>query len=596
MPKKSRKIDDLFDAETAFSSLSSAIPKQKRSTKDRRMLASGVINIEKLAQDHTMSVALYLRVSTSRSVESNLSIPEQQSRLSQFCEEQGWRITSVYIEAGKSAKTADRPQFKTMLHEAISEARPFQKILIWSTSRFSRSSTDYAIAERLLTQYGIEVLTIAQTFSKDATGWVAKGVATLFDQYHSDRSAEDSINARRRMVDDGYWPGGMTPDGYCLIPAPNNARRKVIVVDEDRRAIIERIHSLCLHGDGIGSPLGIKAIARWLNNRGYRTRTGARWGIQAIHRILTSTAYYGNYYWSLEPATNERRKPQPPVLLPIPSIISRPMYEQVQLLLAKRDPKMGAAKQVSSPLILSGLAKCKCGAAMTLGTGTGKQGNVYRYYVCSATNRGAQVCSSPRLPEAKLDQIVLDAVRSRVLDHRHLTDLLLKLEARERTRQIAASDELPSLQARLGSAENAIEGLLASVRIAPGLAQDPLFQRNLRSANEELACVRNRVAETIDRSAEHEGVTEGAIEGFRTMMMELLDRGQAARAKIYLSTIVERVEVGERYIRIFGIIDDLRNGVLGAIPPDNDSNGSGVRKYVRRWRRERDSNPRYGLP
>lgn len=343
MAKKSPKIDDIFDVEAAFDSLSSGIPKMKRSTRERRMLYSGATDIEKLGQSATITVALYLRVSSSRSVESNLSIPEQKSRLTQYCKDQGWIVAAVYTEAGKSAKTAARPQFKLMLREAVSEARPFQKILIWTTSRFSRSSTDYAIAERLLTNFGIEVLTVAQSFSKDATGFVARGVATLFDQYHSDRSAEESINARRRMIDDGNWPGGMPPDGYQLIPAANNPRRKIAAIDEDRRPIIERIYTLCLHGDGEGPPLGIKAIAKWLNNAGLRTRTGSRWGIEAIHRILTNSAYYGDYYWSLEPALNERRKPQPPKLLRIPPLISRSMYEEVQLLMAKRDPKMGAA-------------------------------------------------------------------------------------------------------------------------------------------------------------------------------------------------------------------------------------------------------------
>ncbi|WP_284273120.1 hypothetical protein [Mesorhizobium huakuii] len=99
------------------------------------------------------------------------------------------------------------------------------------------------------------------------------------------------------------------------------------------------------------------------------------------------------------------------------------------------------------------------------------------------------------------------------------------------------------------------------------------------------------MTETVAQAAEHEEVTEGAIEIFRTKMMELLDRKRAARAKIYLATIVERVEVGERYVRIFGHVDDLKNGVLSTNPPDDGLDGAGVRKYVRRWRREWDSNP-----
>ncbi|MGO4841703.1 recombinase family protein, partial [Rhizobiaceae sp. 2RAB30] len=116
-----------------------------------------------------------------------------------------------------------------MVYDAVNPEQRFTKILIWTTSRFSRSTQDYAIFENLLTNYGVEVLTVAQNFGRDATGYVAKAVATVFDQYHSDRSAEDSINARRRMVQDGYWPGGRPPDGYKLIEAPDNPRRKIIV-------------------------------------------------------------------------------------------------------------------------------------------------------------------------------------------------------------------------------------------------------------------------------------------------------------------------------------------------------------------------------
>ena len=227
---------------------------------------------------------------------------------------------------------------------------------------------------------------------------------------------------------------------------------------------------------------------------------------------------------------------------------------------------------------------------MTLGTGTGKQGNTYRYYVCSAANRGAEECTSPRIPEATLDHAVLDAVRSRVLDHRHLAQMLLSLQARERSRRAAASNEMPSLKVRVDAASNAVEGLLASIRIAPGLAQDPLFQRNLRMASEELECARNRMTEVLAQAADQDEITEEAIANFRTRMIALLDREHAARAKVYLSTIVDRVEVGDRYVRIIGHIDDLKDGIVNSDPPDDGSDGAGVRRYVRRWRTGWDSN------
>src|SRR5690606_12039828 len=135
---------------------------------------------------------------------------------------------------------------------------PFSKILIWTTSRFARSASDYAVVEKLLHFHGIEVLSVSQQFAKNAGGLVAKRVSTLFDEYHSHRSAEDSINARRHMVANGFWPGGKPPDGFKLVPSTQNPRRKVLAIDEDRRWVIERIFTLALHGDGNSAPMGVK--------------------------------------------------------------------------------------------------------------------------------------------------------------------------------------------------------------------------------------------------------------------------------------------------------------------------------------------------
>lgn len=163
-------------------------------------------------------------------------------------------MVAVYVEEGKSAKRTNRPQFRLMVDDSQALERPFDKILIWTTSRFARSSNDYAVVENLLKRHGIEVLSVSQRFAKDAGGLVAKRVSTMFDEYHSHRSAEDSINARGQMITNGWWPGGKPLDGYKLIPAPNRPDRKIVAIDEDRRWIIERIYSLALHGDGNSAP------------------------------------------------------------------------------------------------------------------------------------------------------------------------------------------------------------------------------------------------------------------------------------------------------------------------------------------------------
>jgi site-specific DNA recombinase len=54
-----------------------------------------------------MKVALYLRVSTARQAEKDLSIPDQRNQLERWSKDRGWNVVAEYVEPGASA-TDDR--------------------------------------------------------------------------------------------------------------------------------------------------------------------------------------------------------------------------------------------------------------------------------------------------------------------------------------------------------------------------------------------------------------------------------------------------------------------------------------------------------
>ena len=49
-------------------------------------------------------VAIYLRVSTQRQAEKDLSIPDQRRRLREYCEARDFEIVEEYCDPGASAK------------------------------------------------------------------------------------------------------------------------------------------------------------------------------------------------------------------------------------------------------------------------------------------------------------------------------------------------------------------------------------------------------------------------------------------------------------------------------------------------------------
>ncbi len=581
---------------------------KKESTAERRKRQATPTGLSIVsAPKATVRAALYVRVSSDRSVRSDLSMPDQESQLRRFCDQQGWEVVAVYYEPGKSAKSTARREFKNMITDASCEGDPpFDKILIHNTSRFSRSTRDYMVFEALLHQKNVEILSITQSFSKDAGGMVAMRLTNLMDEFYSLRSSVDSTRARRRMVDKGFWPGGVPPYGYECVASPENSQRSILQINQQESVLVEKVYSLAVYGDGTSGPLGVKGIVRLINAQGYRTRNGSTWAAQGLHRILTNSAYYGDYFWGVSQVEHQFQERQEALRLKVPEIISRADFDKVQEMFEERNPRKGGAKLVGSPLLLSGIARCACGASMTLGTGTGKLGKVYRYYRCSSDNRGTNliapnaahknICPRPRVREDMLDAVVLEQVKDQVLSSERLLELLTKLRERQTLARERESGLVPELRARINKAEVALTGLFAIAKQIPSVADQIPYQNDVTAVSIELRAANQMLSDMLRKSSNYASeITPESVDLFRHDILEVLFGENRKVAKVYLRSIVAAVIVGKNHIDIQGFISDLEDGVDQARLSQLNPSVSGVRTYERRWRRGWDSNPRYAF-
>src|SRR5215470_19008574 len=80
--------------------------------------------------------ALYMRVSTGRQAEHDLSIPDQRRQLESWCRAQGYSVAQEFIESGASAGDDRRPVFQQMIERACDGEGAFELILVHSYSRF----------------------------------------------------------------------------------------------------------------------------------------------------------------------------------------------------------------------------------------------------------------------------------------------------------------------------------------------------------------------------------------------------------------------------------------------------------------------------
>ncbi len=56
-----------------------------------------------------LRAALYLRVSTARQAEHDVSIPDQKRQGKSYCQSRGYQLAATYVEPGASATNDRRP-------------------------------------------------------------------------------------------------------------------------------------------------------------------------------------------------------------------------------------------------------------------------------------------------------------------------------------------------------------------------------------------------------------------------------------------------------------------------------------------------------
>jgi DNA invertase Pin-like site-specific DNA recombinase len=160
--------------------------------------------------------ALYLRVSTTRQAEVDLSIPDQRLQTKAYCERQGWQVVADYIEPGASAMDDQRPEFQRMIERASDDDRPFDVIVVHSFSRFFRDAFGLEMYIRRLAKHGVRLVSITQELGDDPSQVMMRQVIALFDEYQSRENAKHVLRAMKENARQGFYNGSRVPLGYAV--------------------------------------------------------------------------------------------------------------------------------------------------------------------------------------------------------------------------------------------------------------------------------------------------------------------------------------------------------------------------------------------
>src|SRR5487761_2148291 len=499
--------------------------------------------------------ALYLRVSTGRQAESDLSIPDQRRQATAYCAGRGWEIAAEYVEAGASATDERRPEFQRMIEAATTKPSPFDVILVHSFSRFFRDQFQLEFYVRRLAKSGVRLLSITQELGDDPMSNMIRQIMALFDEYQSKENAKHTLRAMKENARQGFWNGALPPIGYRVVAVEQRGQKtkKGLEIDPIQAESVRLIFRLALEGEGRSGPMGIKSITKHLNDAGIRTRDGGRWGIAAVHKVLTRTAYIGRHRFNLRCARTKERKPEAEVVeMATPPIIDEADFAEVQARLKARNPAFIAPRTVSGPTLLTGICFCaQCGGAMTLRTGKGGR---YRYYACSTKARqGETGCHGRTVPMEKLDTLVADHLERRLLAPERLEEIFAAVLHRREEWAERRAGHVPELRRRAAEAEAKLKRLYDAIEAGIADLADPMLKDRIA----ELTTIRDQAradAERAEATVERLGatVTPSMLTTFAAEARRRMRTEAGGYRRDHLRALAQRVEVGQGEVRIIG--------------------------------------------
>ncbi len=468
---------------------------------------------------------------------------------------------------------------KEMIALAKTKHPPFESILVWKLNRFARNRVDSITYKKLLRDRGIRVISINEPLDDSPSGHLLEGVIETIDEFYSENLGQDIRRGMRENAERGFFNGSRPPYGFGKVAVSDGAKTRYRLEPEAEGSVavhvVRRMFDMALNG------MGCKEIARALNRDGFRTSTGQRWGKTTVHKVLTNEAYCGTLVWGGRPGHPAIRSGLPPVRKENawPVIIDRETFQSVQEKLASNAPRKVHPRTVPSFYLLSGLLFCSCGQAMI---GWSAKSHRYYYYMCNRScKQGKEACNARIFPKEKLEHLVINQIKEKVLTQDHLEELVRLVNEELDSTHVVLKDKLDAIdadltdvRARLSRQYDALETEKLSLDdLAPRIKQ-------LREKQDELSKARIQTeVEVIAQGPEH--IDAEMVKSYAQDLRNVLEEASFTESKTFLRSFIEKIVIdGSEAVIHYNLPvppDGKKKEAVGVLPIVTPGGAEGIR-------------------
>lgn len=221
----------------------------------------------------------YCRVSTEDQATEGVSLAAQKEKLTSYSKLYELDLIEIYVDAGLSAKTLERPQ----LQEALEDLRKGRAIglLVIKLDRLTRSVRDLGLLiEEFFNDGKRALLSVSEQIdTRTASGRLMLNVLSSVSQWEREVIAERTKDALAHLKANGVRLGS-TGLGWVRTEDVDGEGRRVVEEVPAELRLVEKIVRLRKAGSSL------RDIADALEQEGWPTKRGGKWQAQTIAAVL----------------------------------------------------------------------------------------------------------------------------------------------------------------------------------------------------------------------------------------------------------------------------------------------------------------------